>query len=220
MKQRDDLYMLPVGDPHIKANRNVFEVMANAENHTLRMRVLLEDVEEGRCGSIQKLLMSLQHYPHLIEKLLFSFEFDFIEDDATQIEIPVETWKSEPVFYHWFQKLMGTPFVLFFIADEDARYCALMADMITSGELESEVDPRDGRTGVTFNEEQGRKIVQRVFNACLNMLQFCHYSDFDPRVYIEAMMASLDVQFTYDELLSEYEHFVDNMHFKVVENEQ
>jgi hypothetical protein len=121
MKQRDDLYMMPVGDPRIEANRELFEMMAQQENHTLHMQVCVEDVEEGRCGITQELMMSLQHYPHLIEKMIFSFEFDFIEDEKTEIIIPIETWKNEPVFYHWFQRMMATPFVLFFIADEDAQ---------------------------------------------------------------------------------------------------
>jgi hypothetical protein len=82
--------------------------------------------------------------------------------------------------------------------------------------MPSVVDPRDGKTGFSFTEAQGQLIVQRVFGSCMNMLQFCHYSGFDPRVYIEGVMALYGVQFTYDELLKEYEHFVDNVHFRVV----
>jgi hypothetical protein len=205
MEQQTPLYMLPVDDPAIAQYQQVYEMMAEQDKHTLRVKVKMEDVEESRCGDVQKMMMALQHHPHLIEKMIFSYVFDFIEDEKTGIVLPEETWKYEPVFYHYFQKLMGTPFVLFFIADEDARYHALMADMVTSGELNAEKDERSGRVGFSFNEEQGQLIVQRVWMSCFNMLQFCYGSGFDPRIYIEGMMALLGVQFTYEELLEEFE---------------
>jgi hypothetical protein len=217
MKQHNDLYMLPIGDPHIEANREVFEMMALPENNTLRMQVSVEDVETGHVGSIQVLLMSLQHYPHLIEKMLFSLEFDCIEDEKTEMVLPPDVWKMEPVFYTWFHRLMNTPFAIFFIADEDARFYALYGDMLASGEIVVEVDEPSGKTYIVPNEAQAKIIGERVVGACLNMLHFCHYSGFDPRIYIEAMMASNDLEFSYEALLEDYEHFVNNAHFRIVE---
>jgi hypothetical protein len=217
MQVSEPMYLMPVNDPHIEANRELYAMMAEAENHTLRMQVDVADVEEGSCGQIQTLMMALQHYPHLIEKMIFSFVFDFVEDEKTGIVLPEEVWKQEPVFYQWFQRMMGLPFAWFFIADEDARYYALMADMIVSGELDSVVDERSGLTGFSFTEAQGQEIVRRVWGSCLNMLQFCYGSGFDPQAYIEGMMALLGVQFTYEELLAEFETFRLKGAYRVVE---
>jgi len=211
--------MLAPGDPNIEANREVFERMSEAENHTLRFKVTLDDVREGRCASIQTVLMSLQHYPHLIEKMLFCLEFDFVEDEDSTTRIPDEEWKADPMFYHWFQKLMGTPFMLFFIADEDARFYSLMADLITSNEMEATEVQRDGRTGFTLNQKQAETVAHRVFFSCLNLLQFCLDSGFDPRIYIESVMAWLNAPFTYDQLTQEFEYMLNNMHFRISETE-
>jgi hypothetical protein len=219
MRPNEKWYMLPIGDPAIEANRELFTKMEAAETHTLRFKVTLDDVKAGRCGEIQRVMMALQHYPHLIEKMLFCLEFDFVEDYETEIAVPEEAWKGDPMFFHWFQTMMGTPFMLFFIADEDARFYSLMGDMITSGEMEVSEVGNDGRAAFTPDLKQTETLNNRVFFSCLNLLQFCHGSGFDPRIYIESVMAWLSVQFTYDQVLQEFEYMWRNTRFRVIEKE-
>jgi len=208
--------MIAADDPNVEEYRELYESMADAELHTLHVSVNVPDVEEGNCAGVQAIMMCLQHFPNLIEKMIFSFVIDFVEDEKTEIVLPEETWKSEPVFYNWFHKLLGTPFVLFFIADEDARYYTLMGDMIQSGALETEIDERSGRTGFSFDKEQGEEIVRRVWGSCFNMMQFCYGSGFDPRIYIEGMMALLGVQFTYEELEQSFKEFLEKGAYRLV----
>jgi hypothetical protein len=205
MKSLQPIYMIQRGDARLNEYRPVFDQLDDNEIHTLNIEVSPIDVEECATGGVQEMLMCLQHYPHLVSKMLFSVNFKFREGDNDENVIADEVWKNDPKYYKWFQEMMGTPFVLFFIADEDARFYALAADILEAGDVELEFDQEDGRTCVTFTREQTTKLEARLLKASCALLMFCHGSGFNPKIYIEGVMALMNASFKYDDVMEAYQ---------------
>lgn len=200
MKDTPCIYLLEPTDPAIEKNSDLFLHLHREDAPTLDIDVPVSDVEAGNVAGIQHLLMAMQHYPQLIGKMLFSFNFRFTEVLNSQLYIPEMHWKTDPMYYKWFQKLIAIPFILFFIADEDARFYALAADILEEGEVDVVTDSRDGRVCITCTIEQTRLIEERLFNACCSLVLYCSGSGFNPKIYIEGVMALLNASFTYNDV--------------------
>jgi hypothetical protein len=210
MKDPAYIYLVPPADPLVKAYESVWETMKDPANHTLNMQVMLSDVTEGNIGGVQEFLITLQHHPDLIEKMLFSFNFSFVDDD-TDVEIDEAVWKNDPIFFEWIQKLMIMPFAHYFIADEKARTYSFIHDLMDAddAEINSETDTKD--EGINFSSETGNIIVRRIYESAVSLLMFCHNCDFDPKIYIEGVMALYDVPFSYEEVLAGYKENLDGI---------
>ena len=63
-----------------------------------------------------------------------------------------------------------------------------------------------GRSEINFTREQALILVERLQNACWLMLVYCHASGFDPKSYIEAMIATFafDFDITYESIYEIY----------------
>ena len=193
------------GSPKVLQYHNVFEAFENSDTHTLTLNVLENYVREGAVAMMQELIVALQHYPHLIERFFLAIEFNFTEIEDSEIYFPESYWKQEIDYYKWFFKMSNLPIVYFFIRDEDARFYCIAGDFLAEQDVQVKggVD-RAGRAEVTFNAEQSRVLANRVFNACWFLLIYCHGSGFDPRSYIEAMIAVFDFEFTYEQVYEAY----------------
>lgn len=200
MKNAPCIYLLEPGNPLIDQYSHVLAQLYNDETPTLNLNVPAGEVEAGNVAEIQQLLMAMQHHPQLIGKMLFSINFNFAEITGSELFVPEQHWKTNPVYYRWFQELIEVPFILFFIADEDARFYALAADILEDGEVDAITDQSDGRTCITFSIEQTKIIEERLFNACCSLLLYCSGSGFNPKIYIEGVMALMNASFKYDDI--------------------
>jgi hypothetical protein len=203
------IYFAPPSDPLVKQYEKFWETVKDPAVHTLTLQVAWSDVEEGNVGGVLDYLITLQHHPDLIEKMLFSFDFSLVDED--EMEIDETVWKNDPVFYDWIQKLMVMPLAVYFIADEQARTYFFLHDMMDNDDAEINEETATKNEGVSFSSETGNIITRRIYDSSVNLLMYCHNCDFDPKVYIEGMMASYDVPFSYEEVLAGYHENLDDI---------
>jgi hypothetical protein len=192
------LYIAPPTDALIKQYDHLFTSFELENKDTLILEISEELVEKGSVSAIIDLLKALQHKPHMIEKMLFSFKINFVEKD-TRIAFPESYWKSERQYYRWFHKLSQAPLAMFFLEDDDCRFYTLAGDLLADDKLKAKHDG-DRKQLVTFSGDLLKILMHRLFDACRWMLIFCHGSGFNPQIYIEAMLADLGLPLTYEEV--------------------
>lgn len=210
MKDPAYIYLAPPADPLVKEYESIWHTMKDPGAHTLVLNVPLSDVKEGNVGGVLEYFITLQHHPQLIEKMLFSFKFSFVDDD-TDLEIGEADWKADPIFYAWIQKLMIMPFASYFIADEEARTQFYIHDLLDNEDAQVNIATATKNEGVSFSSETGNIIIRRIYDSSVSLLMYCHNYDFDPKIYIEGVMAFYDVPFSYEEVLAGYHHNLDQI---------
>lgn len=209
------LYFLAPGNPVIDNYRTTFLQFDELESQTLSLNIHHSMIKQQDTSIVQQLVMSLQHYPELIHKLLFSLEFTFTEKEGSDLHLARRIWKLDSDYYQWFYNLQSHPFMLFFIHNEDERYYALMGDIIAAGEISVNQKPVKQSPVLTLNPEQEKLLQERLFHACLSLLVFCHGSGFNPVIYVQGLIASFDATFTYEDVLCEYANDVLKGSFRI-----
>ncbi len=202
MARETPLYIAPPNDSLIKKYDDLFTSFELEKKDTLILEIPEDVVEKGGVSAITDLLKALQHKPHIIERMLFSFKMNFVEK-GTGLPFPESYWKSKGEYYRWFQKLAQAPLAMFFLEDDDCRFFTLAGDLLADGKLEVK-DNGDTKPFVLFKDETLQLVMERLFDACWWMLIFCYGSGFDPKIYIEAMLADLDFPLTYEEVHEDF----------------
>jgi hypothetical protein len=199
----EPLYFLEPADPAIERYRNIFETYTTPEHQTLALELNEEIVRNKDVDMIQKVVMALQHYPHLIHKFLFCLKFSFTMSKDSGTYVQETDWKKDPLYHQWFRKLAEIPFMLFFLQDHEVRLYALMGDIITEGNIQID-ELVDRNLASMFTPQQLQVMQDRMFNACLSLLVYCQHSGFNPEIYAQGTLASFDAVFTFDDVVSEY----------------
>jgi hypothetical protein len=205
------LYIAPPTDSSIKQYDDLFTSFESENKDTLIVEIQEELVQKGSVSAILDLLKALQHRPHMIEKMLFTFKINFVEK-GTGITFPESYWKYERQYYRWFHKLLQAPLSIFFLEDDDSRFYTLAGDLLADGKLEIGHVSRKKQL-VTFNSDAMQTMMHRLFDACWWLLIFCYGSGFDPKIYIEAILADLDVPLTYEEVHKAFKRDLERGHF-------
>lgn len=198
------LYFLSPGNPVIAGYRNTFEPFNDFTKHALELDIHSKLIEEQDTVMVQQLILALQHYPQLIHKLLFSLDFSFTQAEGSKLFIAKRIWKQDPDYYLWLHKLMEVPFILFFINDEELRYYAMLGDIIVNDPAMMRQQGVGKVLEIVLTNEHAQLLEERLFNACLSLLIFCHGSGFNPEIYILGILASFKARFTYEDVLCEY----------------
>jgi hypothetical protein len=114
--------------------------------------------------------------------------------------------------------MYGLPFILFFLNDRDARTYFLIGDLIAEGKMIAEMEtknPKEHKIG--FDEEVSREIAGRMFNTCVFFLIYCHNTGFDPKPYVEGILADFNIELTYDQVYESYmEKINGGFHFRAL----
>ena len=192
------IYIAPPTDSLIKQYDSLFTSFELENKDTLIVEIHEELVEKGSVSAIVDLLKALQHRPHMIEKMLFSFKINFVEK-GSGISFPESYWKSDRQYYRWFHKMSKAPLAMFFLEDDDCRFYALAGDLLADEKLEVK-DDGGRKLLVEFKREYMQILMNRLFDACWWMLIYCHGSGFNPQIYIEALLADLDLPLTYEQV--------------------
>ncbi|MCF8258875.1 MAG: hypothetical protein K9J06_15070 [Flavobacteriales bacterium] len=200
-KEHQPLYLLPPSDSLITDFASNYGMLADPANHTVTFSVPKEVVLEGDTGMIHELILTLQHYPGLLEKLLFSIDLTFLTEYDT--EIPEEEWKGIEVPVRWVHSFISLPCVYFFLKDHDVRSYFLMGDMVFDGK----VTPSSEGDHVKVEGEALETLADRVFNICVFFMLYCHNTGFDPSETIQRTLTELDLPFalTLNDIRTEYE---------------
>lgn len=199
------IYIIDESNPIVRQWEHALSIFGKPENHTLKLNIFEGLVDLKSVGMIHQMIAALQHYPQLIEKMIFAIDFNFAEVENCELFIPPHCWKSDPKYYAWFAELNTLPVVLFFINDEDARYYALMGDMIVNGEIEINHFKDKIRSELKLQGRAWHKFLNRVFQSCLMMLLYCHNTGFNPERYIQSILADLDVSELWDDIFNKYQ---------------
>ncbi len=211
------IYLIPKSDPSVKQWEQAFTYFEAPEIDTFTIDVYEELVAFKHVAMVQEMITALQHYPHLIEKMMFSIDFKFTEIEDSNLYLPEDCWKSEPKYYQWFAELSKLPIMVFFINDEDARYYTLLGDMLASGDLPVTPLENNERSQISLEGVEWRKFIERLFNSCSMMMLFCHNTGFNPEPYIQSLLADMDVSALWDDIYKKYqEDVMKNVRFKAV----
>ena len=140
--------------------------------------------------------MCLQHFPKLIEKMLYSIGITFKDEEGNTI--PDENWKGNELPIKFLSVLNRLPCSVFFFSDRDVRSYILMGNLIN----ETNGKRIDEKT-VALEGETLENLCNRVYTACWFMMVFCHHSGFDPKEYIQALLDEMDFPFVTYEMVKE-----------------
>jgi hypothetical protein len=203
------VYFMEPTDETVKGFKKQFGAIAASEVKTVVISVDVDVIEQGNNVMICELLAGLQHYPRLIEKLIFAIRIDIVDHDG--LVLPEDQWKGLPPPMSWYHKLGSMPFALFFFEDHDARAYILMGDLFAGNRFEG-----DGER-VTIQGELLQEVTNRLFGACYFFMIFCHNTGFEPRPYIEAILADFDLPITYEQVKERFEEdLVKGIHLRMV----
>jgi hypothetical protein len=204
MTKNQPLYLVPSTDPMIKSWEPAF-LQFEKGNQDLAFDINCEFVDTNEVAAIQQMVIALQHYPHLIEKMLFAVVFRFRLVDGVEIWLSEDEWKLNPQVYRWFHQLHQLPLILFFIKDDDARFYTLMGDVLAGGGLDYQLDADGNALGVAFSDEQIQTLARRIYSSCWSFILYCHGTGFNPDVYIDALIADYDMPFSVADIRKECE---------------
>ena len=187
------IYFIPPGHPDIAYWENVFVAFTDSETHTLNLTINPETVDTLDVARIQQLSFAIQHQHALIEKFVFAINFNFRQVSGGELYYQELDWKSELKYYNWFFRMSSQPHLLFFIEDHDARFYFLMGDWLAAGKVN--VQHTGGKVpAVNLNAEQVQEMANRVYNCCRMFNLFCHGTGFNPKPYIEAVIAEYNFE--------------------------
>ncbi|MBS4028689.1 MAG: hypothetical protein KGZ58_08625 [Ignavibacteriales bacterium] len=202
------IYLVQPGNPLIAQWKQPFEAFARKDIHTFTIDVPPEAVDEMDVAMPQQLVIALQHYPHLIDKFLFSLELKFQQIAGSELYYQEDDWKSDDKYHRWFCKMGQFPLVLFFLHDREARFSILAGDILADKRVTvKKIDEQqESYIGIVGNDVQ--LVSKRLFNACWLFHLFCHASGFDPKPCIESILADFDLPVTYEQVRKQYEEDV------------
>lgn len=203
MNKEQPLFLIPPEDEIVKDWKPAFQKLEQSSDQ-LVFTVNPAIIAGKEVASFQQMLMALQHYPHLIERMIFSVNFKFMLVDDVPVEVSEDEWKMRPEVYLWFHEMLNLPISMFFIADGDARSYCLFGDVLALGNFKQEQDA-GGQTGLEFSMEQMQLMADRLINGSWALLMYCHATGFNPDKYIDALLADYDMPFTAADVRSKYE---------------
>jgi hypothetical protein len=185
-------YIIPSDHPLIEEWKPWFENFEKGHDDFVFL-ARPSDIDNGHTGKVKGMAMALQHYPHLIEKMVFAVRFDFnLMDD---VDIPrSDDWKKDSKIRRWLFNLADMPQLLFLVKDSQARFFMIADDILSNVK------------GPSFLSDENAKytIVGRFFTSCLYFLIYCYNTGFQPDLYIDALIAEHEMPFTVNEVKDAY----------------
>ena len=199
------VYLVPKTSPVIAKYAATFQMFEKDESlHTLNLIIPPNVVSSMDSSLMNELLPALQHYPHLIERFIFSFEFKFSQIEDSELYFQDLDWKTDAMYYRWFCKVGEAPIAIFFIHDRDARFYALAGDMLADGKCEIKKEGSDKTALIGFKENEVQELCGRLYMACWLFHIYCHGSGFDPQPAIESLIAEFDLPIIYEDIRKKY----------------
>ena len=191
-------YLLQPGDKKVKDFRKNYGLMANSESKSINISVTKDIVLNGNTAWIMELIHCLQHYPKLIEKMLFTFDLTFTDDDGTVV--PEDRWKGTDEPIKWLTDLRNFPCAVFFFSDRDVRAYIIMGDLMMN-KVATVVDAKT----ISLEGEPVNELCNRIYHASWFFMVFCHNTGFDPKIYIESYLADFDLPVTYEMVKEQFD---------------
>ena len=188
------IYMTDKNDPQLEEYKEYFDYCLQHGVGTIKVDAPPEAVDTGDVYYVQQMVLALQHYPSLIEQCIFAIDILFEQVADSELYFPEEHWKTEHTYYKWFNNLNSLPVILFFLRDQDARFYVMAGDFLADKKVTLSDKKIPGkRQLIGFAPTEANMIANRLFTACWLMMAFCNGSGFNPKHYIEAVLAEFDM---------------------------
>lgn len=191
-------YIIEPGHPLIEEWRPWFESFEKGQRDMVFL-VEPSDIQKENVDKVQHMAMALQHYPHIIEKMVFAVRFDFNLVEGMDIARS-EDWKKDPTIRHFLFKMAEVPMMIFLIKDREARFFMIANDILSSPQAAS----------LMAVENLKATIAGRLFTSCWSFFIYCHNTGFEPDIYIDALIAEHDMPFTLADVKAKYLKDVDD----------
>lgn len=192
------LYLMDPKDSMVQNFVASYGLMADRANTSLVIGISPDVVQEKQVFMVQEIVLALQHFPRMLEKLLYSIDFAFKTEYGSDME--AEDWKGQEMYVRWFHGFSTMPAVYFFLADHDARSYFLMGDMLYDGKVQLEGEHRVRVEGEALDE-----LANRVFHIGHFFMLFCHNTGFDPTPPIQRLLDEMQLPITIEAIREEYE---------------
>ena len=216
MKKNEPLFLVPPESEVVQSWKSNFKLLEQSQD-VLVFTVNPTIVQEGQVAWAQQMVIALQHYPHLIERMIFSVKFRFMLVDDVPVELSENEWKMKPDVYSWFYAMSTLPLMVYFLNDQDARTYCLAGDILASGNFKFHREARGKQLIVEFTNEQMQLIADRLFHSAWSLLMYCHATGFNPDTYIDALLADYDMPFTVADVRKQYDEDLEKgMQFRMV----
>jgi len=206
-------------DPTLAPYHDLVAQFREMNGRVLNLRVTPEVVRNGDTLMFQYLVLAAQHHPDVLDRLLFGIKFEFEQDSPlTPGDLADElTWKADPAVQRWLAGLSEhLPWAIYFVQDHDARFHTIFGDVLQQerDELEIRATPNGRGDAVGLTGSQAHRLFERVLQASLFLLHFCHPAGLVPQPAIEALLAEFDIpdhtDWTYDRLYDRFQQELDN----------
>ncbi|MHB8260500.1 MAG: hypothetical protein ACYDCN_03550 [Bacteroidia bacterium] len=214
------IYLVNKTSPLIERYKDLAAMFENNKTFkTLVLDINPDVVSSLDNGLITELMVALQHYPHILEQLVFSFEFKFAQIADSELYFQESDWKTDKAYYRWFNKLSDSPAAIFFIHDQDARLYTLAGDLLADGKCTAQRNEGEKRSTIGFGAKEIELLCGRLFESCWFFHLYCHGSGFDPKPVIEAILAEFDLPISYQDIRKQYlKDVINGIEFRVGTN--
>jgi hypothetical protein len=192
------LYLIDPNDKRVSSFVANYGLMADKANKFLVLNVPLDVVQEGQVMMIQEIVMVMQHYPKMLEKMLYSLSLQFTTEYGSVLED--NDWKGVEQYVRWIHGFYTLPAVYFFLADHDARSYFLMGDLVFDGKVKIDSDNL-----VKVEGEALDTLANRVFIIGYFFMLYCHNTGFDPTPHIQRLLDEMRLPITIESIRKEFE---------------
>lgn len=191
------VYVLQPDDPRVLNYKTKFPTLGYTKSKTILIEIDAEAIKSRDVYFVQEMILGLQHYPKLLEKIIFSIQMVHKAPDGSVL--PEEKWKGSRRTLSWYSRLLDMPCSIFFFEDRDARNFILFGDIMSEGLI------RPDSEGVfTFRGKSLETLRARLFNACWFFMLFCHNTGVDAEPYVHAILADFDLPVTFEDIKEAY----------------
>lgn len=192
------IYLVAPNDKLITQFAATYGLLADKTNNTLVINIPPEVVVQMQNAMVQEIIIALQHFPRLMEKMLFSIDFRFTNEFGGEME--EADWKGMEPPVRWINGFSTLPATYFFLADHDVRSYFLMGDLVFDGKVKVEEDNCAKVEGEALDI-----LGNRVFNTCWFFMLYCHNTGIDPTPHIQRMLDEMNLPITMESIREEYE---------------
>ena len=189
-------YVISPEDSRIKAAKLSYGSGMGPEGFPqITFNVTVQDVRNLNANGIVEQLALLQHFPALLEKMVFTCATNVVMEDGTLLKI--EQLRGDPLAMEWYSKFRALKCSMFFFESRDVRAYIQIGDMKFE---KTDIEPdRVGLTGENLQE-----VCQRLYDACHFFMVFCHNTGFDPIPYIDSILAESGLPITLEEVIADF----------------
>lgn len=198
------VYFVPTTSLLIAQYQNVAQLFEDKNFKQLTVTVNPEQVSDMDTEMVHEMILALQHYPHILEKLVFALDFEFPQIPDSELYFQEADWKNDKANQRWFASIGESLLALFFMRDQDVRLYTLAGDLVADGKCSFKHQEGEKYAFIGFKDEALETLCLRLHSTCYMFHLYCHGSGFNPQPAIEAVLAEFNLPISYKDIRNRY----------------